>query len=345
MALLWVDGFDNIGTLNDSVVTLNIDRRYTSLIQSGALVGDGVASVGTSLQIRSNSYVCTPPLTTNRYLYTGFNYYASTNVTANNPIVCLYSPVMDGGNSRYAELGLWNYGGNAVVYLGDVAIATTNTAPLVADAWQHIELGVYCDQTAGWVIVNIDGVETINYSGNDTQFQILYDYYAIVCLRTEVVKNHRYDNFYVCDGSGSTCNTFLGQCKVITMRPGGDVSGNWTANSGSDKYAMLNSTGFGTTNYIKESTTGNRQLFSYSGNVAGGTILGVSVQTDVIDSANTNKGLKVLSQNGSGSVVTSNAFPVYNVCAGTSKVFETDADGNAFTQTTLNDAHYGVEVA
>ena len=82
-----------------------------------------------------------------------------------------------------------------------------------------------------------------------------------------------FDDLYVCDGSGSVNNDFLGDVRVVTVRPNGaGGSTQWTPDSGSN-YARVNETISGEdSNYVEDGTSGHEDRYAY-GDLSG--VLGI----------------------------------------------------------------------
>lgn len=345
MALLWVEGWDQFasGTINETVEAAKYNTDSGSRVLT-AVEGRN-SGIAARVDIGNNSGFFTPPLTTNATLITGFAFYTET-VSANtaSKFLSFRQDNMDGSTIGYDCIDL---------YQNDQAISLTmfgtgvNTSAnvLSVNTWYYLEMKVYCHNTNGTVEVKLDGNTIITYSG-DTRYADFWDHNSIIGFRGgTTAMNMRIDDWYICDGSGTTCNDFLGDCRVYTLFPDGDASGNMTANSGSDEYAMVSGNTVNLNKYIKDTTTNNEAVFTYGGLPdTPNTVYGVMVTTEAKMSANLYKGMKTLSQNGSGTINAHTAYPVQEVMSVMTEVFAVNADGSAWTPTLVNDARFGVRV-
>ena len=344
MALLWVDGFEQYGADGGEVTGNVLVTKYSSISGSTINVVAGrVAGTALYLDLTAAS-IATTPLTMNRTLIAGVAF-KTANTTGNKCLMDFQSPIMDGDPISYGAFGVWQETQNLAIRMGNTTLNSVNVA-LTANTWYYLEFKVYCDVSSGTAVVRLDGTPVVTYSG-DTKYHGVWNNYSNVCFRGGALQT--IDDLYIADGSGSTCNDFLGVCTVYTLLPDGDASGNMTANSGSDEYAMVNGTTLNTANYIKDTASGNRCVFTYGDlPVTPNTIYGVQVNSEANLSSNLTKGLKHVTQNGTGSVNTSCvAHPVDRATtyiSAVTDVFETNADGDAWTPALVNDARFGAQV-
>jgi len=76
---------------------------------------------------------------------------------------------------------------------------------------------------------------------------------------------HFYDDFYVCDATGSVNNNFLGDRRVITIFPNADTADeDFALSTGSDSFALLDDNGLDDdTTYVESATVTDRDLFDF----------------------------------------------------------------------------------
>ena len=255
-------------------------------------------------------------------------------------------PTLDGTTVGYNALELKCDGSEIALYNGNTLVATTSGLGLTANTWRYLEMKVYCDDTNGTYEVKLDGTTILSGTG-DTKYSSTFDYYASVGFRLANGIQRYIDDLYVCDGSGTDNNDFLGDCKVLTMVPTSDASGNWTSSSGGSLYADVDEAVLDfDTSYISSNTAGEQAVFGYGGvNIGSDTIAGVMVTTCAKQTGNNAVGVKHLTQNGSGGTIHSeSSIPVSNddyICF--TEVFESDSDGVGWNQSTINTARFGVE--
>lgn len=347
MALLWVDGFEQYGAQGgelspNSVLLTKYNGTSTANINiaAGRNAGDSLMIDATAQQI------ATPLLTMNDTLIAGVAFKLN-NVTGNKCIMDFAVSLLDGDPISYGEMGVWAETQNLAIKMGNSTLNSVNVA-LSANTWYYLEFKVFSDNASGTAEIRLDGNTVVTYSG-DTQYATYFQPYVQVAFRGFNLGVLHLDDFYVCDRSGNTCNDFLGDCTVYTLLPDGDASGNMSASSGTDEYAMVNGTTLNTSNYIKDTASGNRCVFTYGDlPVTPNTVYGVQVVSEANLTGNLTKGLKNVTQNGTGSVNTSSpGRPVTRATTylGTVwDVYEKNAGGNTWTPALVNDARFGVEV-
>jgi hypothetical protein len=293
--------------------------------------------------------IATPWLTINRTLIAGFAFKLSA--IGNAGYLCTFrGPDGDGASAAYENLDI-RVTANAALNLWVAGVTNNTTANNIvsANTWYYFEMKAYCDNSAGTVEVRLDGTPVMTYTG-DTQFGAATpNYFSSFAFRGGGnLQRITVDDLYICDASGSTNNDFLGDCRVQTIWPDGDASGNMTANSGTDEYAMVNSHTLNTSNYIKDTTSGNQSVFAYEAlPITPNTVLGVMVTTESMLSGNLMLGHRALSQNGAGTInATTQLFPTtaWTEHGSTTELFETNADGSAWTPNLISDARWGVRV-
>jgi hypothetical protein len=137
---------------------------------------------------------------------------------------------------------------------------------------------------------------------------------------------------------------------VETLTPNSDASGNWTANSGGDLYAMLDAPSVDTSNFIHETVSGNQAIFEsncLSSAASLGDIQGLMVTCDSLQSGDFKKYAKMVTQNGSGGIVQDSGLfmPGKSVPIAHTQIMEEDPDGSSWNATTVNTFRMGVEVS
>lgn len=123
-------------------------------------------------------------------------------------------------------------------------------------SWYYVEFGYTIDSVNGSVTVKVDGNTVLSLSGINTQAASPPAVNRVALCPVRGSANFEnsaywYDDFYVVDTTGpAPYNTFLGDAKVLSLKPDGTGSiANWTASSGTtwgaiDDVTLLNSTDF-----------------------------------------------------------------------------------------------------
>lgn len=254
MALVWVDGFDTYGATEGQNVAPSgiMGRKYT---QGGSfdwvVRAPRVPGNGHSVE-RESGYITTPVLTTDSKLIVGFGLRLHR----------WYLGVDDGivfewyhGATRrlYAY---WNtVAGELRIWMDKTPDVQIGAIPAKWHLWQYVEIAL--DTSAGTFEARLNG--DIVDSASSLSFDSIND---TLCLGVQTYPY--FDDFYVCDGTGSKNNSFLGPRKVVTIRPTADVGGfqDWTPSTGTDHYAMVDEDQCNDdTDYVSETDTDETDLF------------------------------------------------------------------------------------
>jgi len=192
---------------------------------------------------------------------------------------------------------VWNHTDSLIyVYRGNASGTqiAVSTLTVSKDDWHHIECKVTIDNTVGVVIVNIDGVEYINFSG-DTQNAGTANINTIQFVgpsnTTSPGINKYLGQVFIFDTAGSFWNDFQGDIACVAMPPTSDVTPNqFTPSTGTDHYAMVDEVvPDGDTTYLESSTDAQQCLFApdaLAANISellGVVLENVSKKTDIDD--------------------------------------------------------------
>jgi hypothetical protein len=350
MALLWVDGFDKYGTAGSAInpsdiVTWKYTGHYDE--QMNVVTGSGH---GNALQIDGTSqWLVTPQLTGNRVLIFGFAFKLNNNVSNDQLLVDIRSPDMDGETIGYRQLRIHiqtvNSNNEIRITRGNTGLATSNGVDIQQGQWYYLEAKIYNDNSSGTANIKLDETEIISFTG-DTQHTSGYNWYSRLLWQDNGINHIQLDDLYICDGTGNTNNDFLGTCNVQTLSPSSDASGNWTPSTGNDMYAMIDEDQQDA-NYISEDTTGNQAIVELDNLSVSGTPLGVMLCCESNQNGVLNKYAKALAQQGSGTINDSvgNFMPGRTNPLTGSVIMEYDADGVAWSTTTINNLRMGVELS
>ncbi len=276
MALLWIDGFEAYGTsIGSAPSPSGVCARKYSNVGSEANIDIVTGRFG-GLAIELPVSVCvlvTPSLTTVDTLIAGIAFKSGT--TTQSYMLSFYDGGTLGMNIR------WETGGSEIeIYRGTSLIATSVGAGLQTSIWHYIELKVKCNNSTGTYEVHLDGNTVLSDSGIDTQAGS-NAYHDVVRLRGSGTATF-YDDFYICDNSGSDNNDFLGNCKVVAIFPDGDDTANWTTSTPSaNHYENVDETIVDDdTSYVEEDTTAVTDLYDYEALPSLGPIKGIQINTD-----------------------------------------------------------------
>jgi hypothetical protein len=286
MALLWLEGFEGYGeTLEAKPKPTDVmARKYGAVInEAGMRLRTGRYGNASLYFAVSTCSLATPSLTTHDTLISGCGW--KVNTTSD----CAILSFKDG-----ATHGMWirkkTGAAEMEIRRGNTLLDTTVGLNLHQSAWYFVEMKVKCHDTLGEYEVRVNGETIFSATGVDTK-EGSNNYHDIMAFRPQHSSRIcQYDDWYVCDGSGSTHNDFLGDCKIIRIDPDGDDAANWgTSTPSANHYENVDEVETDDdTSYIEEGTSTTIDLFDYEDVASLGTIQGVQLSTECRDTdANT----------------------------------------------------------
>lgn len=224
------------------------------------------------------------------------------------------------------------------------------TTVLSASTWYYLELKVKIDDTTGTVDLKIDGVSELALTGQDTRNGGTgainnFDLTGTVGASTSAVRN--FDDLYLCDGSGSTNNDFLGDVRVEAINPNGN--GNSSQMTGSDgnstdNYQLVDENPPATADYVEETTIGEKDTYAF-GNLTASTGTVYGVQT-FLYAAKTDAGVRSLCPVArlSGTESDGSTHPLSTTARGFLDIYETKPGGGAWSISDVNSAEFGAKL-
>jgi len=343
MALLWIEGFEGVGTNvgGHPSPTGILARKYPTVIYPDYMWLVAGRTGGYAIDLNGVwAELYTPNLTTDATMVVGFGYYYTA--TYQGKIVALYDGATLGVNLQQAS------GGELAVYRGTTLLGTTSGLGLLMSTWYWIELKVVCNATTGSYELRVGGVSKLSASGVNTKAGS-NNYHTRVGFLGPASGAEWLDDIYILDGSSSVNNDFLGNRKVVALFPNGDVGGyqDFTCSAGSDHYALVDENPVNDdTDYVESGTTGNKDLWDYPSLTGTGTnIAGIQINTMVKETDAMSMTLNTLIKSGAaedagtGETIGSTSYRVLR------RISETDPDtGVAWTVSGINAAQFGVKV-
>jgi hypothetical protein len=277
MALLWIDGFDGYAVSGGNP-SAAMALRYGSIGGSsyfGIFAGhvSGYA-VGVSNGL-SDVYFVTPSLTTNPTLIAGCAFYFTS--TGSTALIRFYD---NAANGIYVYMSPTVPSTISIKSSTDAVLATYTNFLLALNTWYYVEVKTYCHATAGTVEVRVNGVTVLTLTGANTKAGVDNWNTAIMF---DGIKNVYFDDVYVCDGSGSTLNDFLGLCRVFGLFPNSDTATEqWTPSVAGPHYALVDENPPNTTDYVSTNVQAATDLYKYPSLLGTATVLGVQVSTQMM---------------------------------------------------------------
>lgn len=237
--------------------------------------------------------------------------------------------------------------GKLFLYRGNLAALLATGAEngvILTDTWQFVELKVRLHDTEGTMEARVNGVSVLSVSGANTQG--LGNANADRIRITSKALHSWYDDFYVCDGSGSYNNDFLGDIRVDAFFPTSDGSLNdFTPSTGTDRFALIDEVTFNDSDYVDGGTLGDQQSWGITGPTDGNQIFGIQVEHRVTNPDAGTRKVKNLVVQGATVDLGSEELSLSASYQHVYSIWERDpADSGAWSDARLASAEFGIEV-
>ncbi len=295
MALLYIDGFeDNDSTdsgsfivdlwrhqTNNGVYWSSIDVTGSIAVPSSAVARTTQPSLTSrSLPISGGAFNLSVPAVST--IFIGFGWRQSWSGSNTICGVALNSAQTWGANpSTGIRLGYTAAGQLEVRNNNTNAVLATSTVILGPATWHYIEMKYVFGTTTGAVQVRVDGEDVINLTNiNSTGTAASIN--TVYLQGASNFVTAYYDDFYVCDNSGTNNNNFLGPINVYSLPPTGDSSVQMTRSAGTTNYTLIDEASpNGTTDYVTAAAANLTDLYSVANlpaNLTSETIHGVLIK-------------------------------------------------------------------
>lgn len=256
MALLWCDGFDHYGT-DISNLTQGV---YADLVGGGLLTAVNPRTGARSLDFGGSVFLRRAlggPKTTVG-IGGAFNI-NSLPATQNSSRVFDFR---DASNGVQVTLVLQPTG-VITVKRGTKESGTVlgeSASPVITPgAYNHVEVVVFFDNSAGSVELRVDGVTVVSVTGVDTVNTSNAECSQIGMLGGPASYRGHLDDIFCYDDTGSFNNTFLGDRRVHTLFPDADTAqADWTVVGSASGFGAINEDDpDGDTTYISAGVPGS----------------------------------------------------------------------------------------
>jgi hypothetical protein len=148
-------------------------------------------------------------------------------------------------------------------------LLATSSQPLGAALWTFLEVKATIADSGGLVQVRLDGTQVLSFTG-DTRNAGTAEIATVRFSNHHISSGNRHtlrlDDVYVCDTSGGRNDDFLGDVKVVTLRPNADTAQvDFTPSTGSVHYALVAEApdDDGDASYVESGTVGHKDLYGY----------------------------------------------------------------------------------
>lgn len=259
MALRFIDGFEHYA------IPSQIPLKYTSYNDSGGSSGiitmTGRRAGSTALLFRTSNDFIGLTLDAQATWVVGFGLYMLLTETAE------LMRFVDSDGVVQAAISIGN-DGTIRLYRGTVSggtlLATSaNSLPILG--WNFIEAKLTIADSGGTFEVRVNESVWVTFTGDTKQSST-----QTTAVRVQIygrASDNAIDDLYICDGTGSTNNTYLGDVRVDTVRP-----------IGAGNYSELSRQGSASNwDNVDDTTIDNDSSYNYSNTVG---------QRDTLDCGN-----------------------------------------------------------
>lgn len=348
--LRFIEGFEGYGALNE----LTAGKWTTKSLSGVALDDTGNARGGRCLVLSQyNAWV--------RKSFGGYQADLTVGVrfqfSALPSVATSICDFQENSSYLYEQVRLYLRTDGTLLVTRGISTSSANvlcasTQVLAPNTWYYIELQTHFDNSAGTVVIRVDGetvasalgVDTI-YSGSNTayHFRLIQ---AIYNSTTYPPITLRFHDLYCCDGQAGVTG-FQGDCRVETLRPTGAGSATDFTASGGSNYACVDETRFTyDTDYVESSTLNHQDTYAYQNLPSPlGKVVGVQVVNVARSDDGGARSIRALAKSGAttGTGATAALTQSY---AQSAHIFETNPDTSSpWTRPEVDGAEFGVEVA
>lgn len=209
MALRFIDGFEHYAIPGD------LNKKWTAYFEATTSAPFGTATGrradSTALRIRNNSDWVTLTLDDQATWIVGFAAYLYGNESG--ALVRFY----DNDDNLQAYVAITS-GGILQLYRGTTLIASSSNS-IPTESWNYIEIALTIANSGGTFEVRVNEEVWVTFTGDTQQTSSIASANRISLYGRDV--HIAYDDLYICDGTGSLNNSYLGDVRVDTVKPNG----------------------------------------------------------------------------------------------------------------------------
>jgi len=273
MALRYIDGFDLYTT-----ATTDLATRWGTAPTSSTYVALTTGRSGSGQAVRlynTSSGVLGKTLDAQATWIVGFALKIEAMPSSSVPYLVEFR---DSAASSQASVIMTPTGALELFRGGQYGTLLAASADVIAiNVWNYIEIKLTVADSAGVFEVRVNGTVVASYTG-DTKASSSIATASTVRFYAIGSSNCHFDDLYICDGTGSRNNSYLGDCRVDALLPTG--AGNttqFTQNGGTSNWDNVASANpLDATKYNSADTVGYSDSFALADlSALGSTIKGV----------------------------------------------------------------------
>lgn len=334
MALRFLDGFDHY-LATDQARKWTVASSITGIDPMYARPG----SAGKGCRLSSvNSQHLRKVLDAQGTWIVGFAIRFNGSITANKTILTF----IDSAGAE--QCSLRHNGTGTMTLTQNGTVRGTAGSPTAVDTWMYVEVKVTIGNSGSFT-VRVDGSNVINGTGDTQTHASESTASGFIIATTDLGPSQDIDDVYVCDGTGSSNNDFLGPIRVVTLRPNADGnSSDWTPAGYTDNFANVeDDAGDGDSTFNMSSTPGDIDLFELE-DMPSGTVMGVQVNVLARQDAGAARTVRPVFRIG-GVNYTGTSFNTGGSFGNFMQVYDVSpATSSAWTASEVNGAELGVEL-
>ncbi len=325
MALIYFDGFDFYGSPADrgwtGSGTISTSYKRTG---RGSLQGATTSPPRRSLGANYSTLVA------------GFAFLCSSTTQGAAQIFAF----LDGTSSQIVVQ--WQGNNLPLLVLRGSTVIATGVRNLQANVWYYCEIKVVFSGTSGSVVVRLNGVEELTFSGNTIATANAYANGIAGPANTALF----IDDLYVLDTTGVVNNNFLGDVAVYTLIP--DIDGSqaqWTPVGAASAFqATREQPADDDATYIVTGTAGNVHLFTLDDIPPGATVFGLQAFVRARKDDAGTRVIRIVEKQGATTRETADIGLTGSYAYYGTPIEETAPDGSGWTDAKVNDLEVGVKL-
>lgn len=330
MALRFIDSFDHYATAD---ITTKYNANFSCTIGSG-----GRNSTNALLASSYGTGVDKALTTSGATAIIGLAFKIVTGPNLNAQILHIKE-----SNTDQCYLRL-NTGLTISIVRGDGTVLATSSTALSTNTFYFLEWKLTINNSTGASEVRVDGVNIVSTSSADTQntASATWDAVRILGDGGGASGSVIIDDLYICDGSGSLNNDFLGPVRVkAAFADGAGNYSQFTPSAGSNFQNVDETSQDGDTTYNSETTAGEKDTYTFAALGLTGTVKGVQtnlmVRSDAVGAETVAPTWRISSTDYDGTAVAVNTSYVDKT-----QVYETSpATAAAWTVSEIDGAEFG----
>lgn len=270
MSLIFMDGFDHYATAD-------ITKKWNATGGSPSVNASAGRRSGGALTLTSGTPTISKSITAESSFVIGFAFKTTALPSADHFLCAL----LDSGTLQ-CELRFTSTGQLKVTRNGTAVTDGTSTNTIAVDTFYYIEWKVTIADSiaASSCIVKVNGATWLTVAtGQDLKNTANTTANSFRFGGSNVAGTYTFDDFYLCNQSGSTNNNFLGDCRIDTLYPTSDGNySQFTPSTGTTHYTLVDETTPNTSDYNESSTLNHIDSYGM-GNLptSPSTIYGVQV--------------------------------------------------------------------